>query len=69
MFACPIMCKWVTVYQQKDITHQYQKLFNRISRKRTPTMRKIGGRLQEQNHKGSLPTRGPDTAILWKIVH
>ena len=52
MFACPMMCKWVTVYQQKDITHQYQKLFNRISRKRTPTMRKIGGRLQEQNHRG-----------------
>ena len=28
-----------------------------------------GGRLQESNHKGPLPRRGPGTSTLWKIVY
>ena len=27
-----------------------------------------GGRLQELNHRESLPRRGPDTSTLWKII-
>ena len=27
-----------------------------------------GGRLQESNHRRSLPRRGPDTSTLWKII-
>ena len=28
-----------------------------------------GGRLQESNHRGSLPRRMPGTSILWKIIY
>ena len=49
--------------------------YSRTSRKRSPKMQRLsgrlrggGGRLQESNHKGSLPTRGPGKSTLWRII-
>ena len=32
--------------------------------KRPPKMQRLSGRLQESNHRGSLPRRGPSTSTL-----
>ena len=48
--------------------------YSRTSRKRSPKMQRLsgrlrgGGRLQESNQKGSLPTRGPGKSTLWRII-
>ena len=31
-------------------------------------MQRLGGRLQESNHREPLPRRGPGTSTLWKII-
>ena len=42
--------------------------YSRTSHKRPPKMQRLSGRLQESNHKGSLPTRGPGKSTLWRII-
>ena len=48
--------------------------YSRTSCKRSPKMQRLsgrlrgGGRLQELNHQGSLPTRGPGKSTLWRII-
>ena len=32
-------------------------------------MQRLSGRLQESNHRGPLPRRGPSTFTLWKIIY
>ena len=42
------------------LCHLVDTDYSRTSRKRPPKLQRLSGRLQESNHTGSLPRRGPD---------
>ena len=42
--------------------------YTTVSRKRPPKIRRLSGRLQDLNHRESLPRRGPDMSTLAKII-